>query len=133
MAVLPIDAQITFLSTDNLDDTADFYERLFRFPLALDQGACRIYQVREGAFLGFCERQAPPADHQGVIFTLVSDQVDEWHRHLAALGVPIEKEPTLNPECQIYHCFLRDPNGYLIEIQHFNDPEWKHVQMDNPA
>jgi catechol 2,3-dioxygenase-like lactoylglutathione lyase family enzyme len=132
MAVLPIDAQITFLYTDNLAGTAEFYERLLGLPLILDQGTCRIYRVREGAFLGFCERQTPPADSQGLIFTLVSDQVDEWYEHLAAHAVPIEKEPALNPEYDIYHCFLRDPNGYLIEIQRFNDPRWKQVHMDNP-
>jgi catechol 2,3-dioxygenase-like lactoylglutathione lyase family enzyme len=132
MAVLPVDAQITFLSTDNLAATAEFYKRLLGLPLVLDQGTCRIYQVRAGAFLGFCERQAPPADNQAVIFTLVSDQVDEWYRHLTAHAVPIEKKPTLNPEYEVYHFFLRDPNGYLIEIQRFNDPRWKQVQMDNP-
>ena len=131
MAVLPVDAQITFLSTSNLAETAEFYERLLGLPLVLDQGTCRIYRVREGAYLGFCERQTPPADNQGLIFTLVSDQVDEWYEHLSAHAVPIEKEPTLNPEYDIYHCFLRDPNGYLIEIQRFNDPQWKHTSGDN--
>lgn len=132
MAVLPVDAQITFLSTEDLAATAEFYERLLGLPLVLDQGKCRIYQVREGALLGFCKRQAPPADHQGVIFTLVSDQVDEWYRHLLANSVPVEKAPAQNPEFDIYHCFLRDPNGYLIEIQRFNDPHWEQVQMDKP-
>jgi len=23
-----------------------------------------------------------------------------------------------------FYCFLRDPNGYLIEIQRFEDPRW---------
>lgn len=133
MAVLPVDAQITFLSTDNLAETAEFYERLLGMPLVLDQGKCRIYQVREGAFLGFCDRQSPPPEDQGVIFTLVSDQVDEWFRHLTAHAVLIEKEPIYNPEYDIYHCFLRDPNGYLIEIQRFNDPHWKHILADNLA
>ncbi|OQY24133.1 MAG: hypothetical protein DRJ03_06405 [Chloroflexi bacterium] len=31
----------------------------------------------------------------------------------------------LNPRYNIYHCFLRDPNGYLIEIQRFLDSAWK--------
>ena len=133
MAVLPVDAQITFLSTDNLAETAEFYERLLGMPLVLDQGKCRIYQVREGAFLGFCERHAPPLEDQGVIFTLVSDHVDDWHRHLTAHAVQIEKEPTYNPEYDIYHCFLRDPYCYLFEIQRFNDPHWKHNLADNLA
>jgi hypothetical protein len=34
------------------------------------------------------------------------------------------KPPTYNERYQIYHLFARDPNGYLIEIQRFEDPRW---------
>ncbi len=34
--------------------------------------------------------------------------------NLAAQGVVFEKPPADNPRYGIYHCFLRDPNGYLI-------------------
>jgi catechol 2,3-dioxygenase-like lactoylglutathione lyase family enzyme len=59
-----------------------------------------------------------------VILTLVTDDVDGWHARLAAKGVTFEKEPAANPEYGIYHCFFRDPNGYLLEIQRFDDPNW---------
>ena len=36
----------------------------------------------------------------------------------------IEKPPTHNPEFAIYHFFFRDPSGYLLEIQRFDDPRW---------
>jgi catechol 2,3-dioxygenase-like lactoylglutathione lyase family enzyme len=39
-------------------------------------------------------------------------------------GVAIEKPPAANPEFEIYHFFFRDPNGYLLEIQRFDDPRW---------
>lgn len=35
-----------------------------------------------------------------------------------------ERDPVHNPEYGVYHCFLRDPNGYLLEIQCFDDPDW---------
>lgn len=54
--------------------------------------------------------------------TLVTRKVDEWHRHLEEKGITIEQPPTHNPRYNIYHLFLRDPNGYLIEIQRFNHP-----------
>ncbi|HEY9804664.1 MAG TPA: VOC family protein, partial [Leptolyngbyaceae cyanobacterium] len=67
------------------------------------------------------ETSTPPPDGKlGVIFTLVTQQVDEWYEYLKKLGVEFEKPPTLNEKYNIYHCFLRDPNGYLIEIQRFN-------------
>jgi len=113
-----------FLATQDLQMTAAFYEKTIGLTLALDQGKCRIYRVADKAFLGFCTKDEIPG-RAGVIVTLVTRDVDEWYQQLQALGVKFEKEPTYNPEYQIYHCFLRDPNGYLVEIQRFEDPRWK--------
>jgi catechol 2,3-dioxygenase-like lactoylglutathione lyase family enzyme len=126
----PIDQQITFLHTDDLAATADFYERVMELPLALDQGSCRIYRVSDGGYVGFCQRSSalnsPPQEASGVILTIVTSQVERWHQDLSDRGVAFEKPPTFNPKYNIYHCFLRDPNGYLIEIQRFLDPAWAH-------
>ena len=119
-----IDAHIVFLATQDLQMTAAFYEKTLGLTLALDQGKCRIYQVADKAFLGFCTKDEIPG-RDGVIVTLVTRDVDEWYRQLQAQDVKFEKEPAYNPEFQIYHCFLRDPNGYLVEIQRFEDPRWK--------
>lgn len=119
----PFDQQVTFLYTDDLAATARFYEDILQLPLTLDQGSCRIYRTSRDAFIGLCERAAPAAP-DGVIITLVSGQVDAWHERLLAYGVPIEKPPTLNAAYNIYHLFIRDPNGYLVEIQTFLDPAW---------
>jgi len=119
-----IDSHIVFLTTRDLQITAEFYERTIGLPLALDQGKCRIYRVAAQAFLGFCAKDEI-TQPDGVIVTLVTRDVDEWYQQLQAGGVQFEKEPAYNPEFQIYHCFLRDPNGYLVEIQRFEDPRWK--------
>jgi catechol 2,3-dioxygenase-like lactoylglutathione lyase family enzyme len=119
-----IDQQITFLMTDDLEATARFYEEVLVLPLKLDQGSCRIYQVSDTGYLGFCQRtgatEAAPAPD--LIVTLVTQEVDEWYRYLKGQGVAFEKPPQTNPKYDIYHCFLRDPNGYLIEIQRFLHP-----------
>jgi catechol 2,3-dioxygenase-like lactoylglutathione lyase family enzyme len=120
-----IESHIVFLATRDLQMTAEFYEKTLGLTLALDQGRCRIYQVAEKAFLGFCLKDDEIPGRDGVIVTLVTRDVDEWHQQLRSLGVEFEKAPAYNPEYQIYHCFLRDPNGYLIEIQRFEDPRWK--------
>lgn len=115
--------QVTFLYTADLSKTADFYESVLGLPLVLDQGTCRIYRVSADGFIGFCARaDAPTTD--SVIFTLVTPAVDIWHRHLCKHGIAIEKPPMLNRQYNIYHCFVRDPNGYLLEIQQFLDPTW---------
>jgi catechol 2,3-dioxygenase-like lactoylglutathione lyase family enzyme len=117
------DSQITFCYTPDLEAAAQFYEDVLGLPLALDQGACRIYRVAKCAYLGFCTRaDAPRPD--GIILTLVTDDVDGWHARLVQRGVEFEKPPALNEKFNIYHCFLRDPAGYLIEIQRFEDPRW---------
>jgi catechol 2,3-dioxygenase-like lactoylglutathione lyase family enzyme len=122
----PFAQQVTFLYTADLDATARFYESVLGLELALDQGTCRIYRVARGAFVGFCRRAEPPATGS-VIVTWVTDDVDGWHRRLVARGVVFEKPPSYNPAYDIYHCFLRDPNGYLLEIQTFRDPRWPAV------
>ncbi len=115
------DQQITFLNTRDLARTADFYERVLGLALVRDQGDCRIYRASDKAFIGFCERTSAPEPH-GVILTFVTDAVDEWYSRLTAQGVAFDKPPTHNPRYRIYHCFLRDPNGYVLEIQRFDEP-----------
>ncbi len=115
--------QVTFLHTKDLAKTAVFYQNILGLKLVLDQGKCQIFQVDQDAFVGFCEH-FKGANPDGVILTLVSDHVDAWHDYLLAQNVPIEKPPTLNETFNIYHIFLRDPNGYLVEIQKFLDPAW---------
>jgi len=124
MTRLPITQQITFLYTRDLAATACFYEQVLGLPLALDQGSCRIYHVCGGGYFGVCQRDDAPERPTGVILTLVTPDVDGWYRHLAQQGVPCERPPAVNPRYNIYHFFLRDPNGYLIEIQRFLDPAW---------
>ena len=125
-----IEGQITFVYTTDLARSVDFYERKLRLPLALDQGRCRIYHVAGSAYIGVCERaagdiQLPPPDKRSVILTLVAEEVDAWFEQLSALGVEFESPPQFNAEYGIYHVFLRDPSGYLVEIQRFEDPRWR--------
>jgi len=119
-----IEQQITFLYTPDLVATANFYEDIMGLSLALDQGSCRIYAITSTSFLGFCVRESTMVENRRVIFTMVTQDVDGWYRMLSERGVLFEKPPEFNPRYQIYHCFLRDPNGYLIEIQRFEDPRW---------
>lgn len=124
MHPLAVDQQITFLYVNDLAATAHFYESVLGLKLALDQGDCRIYQTTGDAFVGFCRRKRPAGRFDAIILTLVVSDVDAWYEELQARGVAFESEPTLNPTYSIYHVFLRDPNGYLIEIQRFSDPDW---------
>lgn len=120
--------QVTFLHTDDLAETAVFYEQILGLERVLDQGACLIFATGSDAFLGFCEsvgsRLGADKTADPVIVTLVSEDVDRWYDYLCQHNIPVEKPPTLNEKFNIYHLFLRDPNNYLIEIQTFLDPLW---------
>jgi catechol 2,3-dioxygenase-like lactoylglutathione lyase family enzyme len=124
MSLSTFTESITFFYTHNLAKTAHFYEQLMGLQLVLDQGDCRIYQVSPGGFIGFCKRGTAPENPEGVIFTFVTENVDGWAARLRANGVLLEKEPAPNPDYNIYNCFFRDPNGYLLEIQRFLDSDW---------
>lgn len=126
----PIEAQITFCYTRDLETAARFYEEGLRLPLVLDQGQCRIYRAAAGAYVGFCLRPEA-AQPQGVILTYVTEDVDEWCARLVEYGAQITKAPAHNPEYRIYHCFLRDPSGYLVEIQRFDDPGWASAEREH--
>lgn len=121
---MAFDQQVTFLYTRDLAASARFYEDVLGLELALDQGACRIYRAAPGSFIGLCQRDDAAENSRDVIVTFVSQDVDGWYAALREKGVAFEKPPTFNPQYNIYHCFLRDPNGYLLEIQRFLSPEW---------
>jgi catechol 2,3-dioxygenase-like lactoylglutathione lyase family enzyme len=117
-----ISQHITFLYTRDLKTTINFYENILGLRLARDQGDCKIYHLCGDSYVGFCERESAPEKPQGVLLTLVTDEVDEWFGKLNGVGIPVDKTPVLNPKYGIYHCFVRDPNGYVIEIQRFEEP-----------
>ena len=129
----PIAQQVTFLYSSAPARSFAFYEDVVGLQLVLDQGAARIYRTGGDAYLGICEtldvQQGPVADRKpgGVIFTLVCRtpaEVDVWHGYLSGRGVAFEKQPMHNANYNIYDCFFRDPDGYLLEIQAFLDPAW---------
>lgn len=124
MKLAHFEQQVVFLQTDNLAQTADFYEQILGLPLVLDQGSCRIYRGGGDGYIGFCHHLAAPREKSDIILTLVTQDVEGWYRHLREKGATFEKPPALNERFNIFHCFLRDPNGYLIEIQRFQDPAW---------
>lgn len=122
-----ISEQITFLYSPVYDESKSFYGDILGLERVLDQGGCCLYRVADGGFLGICEipdQAENEIDHSGIIFTLVTPDVDGWYQHLKAHGVPLERAPVVNDAYRIYHFFLRDPAGYKIEVQRFLDSGW---------
>ena len=116
-------AQITFLPTSDLEQSRAFYERVLGLELVTDQGTCHIYRVTNEAFLGVCVKDVPHST-DGVIVTLVTDDVDDWCDRVTANGGVVDQGPEYSDRFGIYHAFLRDPDGNVLEIQRFDDPGW---------
>ena len=119
MDVVSFDSQITFIYVSDLRRSAQFYGTALGLELVRDQGACLIYQVRAGAYVGLCNHR--PAVPEGMIITLVTDDVDGWAERLRDAGHEVEG-PAANPRFALYHCFVHDPDGHLVEIQRFDEP-----------
>lgn len=122
MSNLAFSQQITFLHTSDLKATWQFYTQVLFLTLARDQATCLIFRVNDGAYLGFCEHIEPIQPGRKVILTLVSNDVEDWYKTLKSRGVDLMDPPKYNPKYQITHFFLKDPNGYWIEIQRFENP-----------
>lgn len=119
------DALITFIYVDDLARSDVFYRATLGLQLVTVQPVCRIYRVAASGFLGVCVHDRPPTP-DGIIITLVRDDVEAFCRDLAGRGVAFEQDPTHSERFGITHAFLRDPDGHLIEIQRFDDPTWAH-------
>lgn len=124
------DALVVFLYVDDLERSAAFYGEALGLPLVLDQGSCRLYRVAPGGFVGVCGSGDRPTTSNGLIVTLVRDDVDAYCAQLVSRGVELEQPPTHNERFGIHHAFLRDPDGHLIEVQRFDDTAWSEPIAD---
>ena len=119
----PFEQQVTFLYVADLNRSTTFYGEQLGLPLVLDQGTCRIFRMSKSAFIGVCEC-ADGALNSSIILTFVTEDVEGTYERLLKEGIEIEKSPQYNERYHITHFFLRDPDGYLLEVQKFHDPAW---------
>jgi catechol 2,3-dioxygenase-like lactoylglutathione lyase family enzyme len=122
---------VTFLYAAEPEASWRFYEEVMGLDLVQDQGACRIYAAGAGteAFLGVCRARAPRASSEpraegGVVFTFVSPDVEGWRDFLQARGVEVPPAVEYSEAYRVTHFFLRDPAGYLLEVQRFEREDW---------
>jgi catechol 2,3-dioxygenase-like lactoylglutathione lyase family enzyme len=114
--------QVTFLPTTDLVAVDAFYGGLLGLPLVRDQDVCRIYETSPGAYLGFCDRgYAVPTEFR-VVLTMIVDDVPGAHAALLARGATPEGPPAHSARYAVTSFFVRDPSGYLVEWQRFDEP-----------
>lgn len=109
-----IESFVTFLPVRDLEATHAFYHGLLGLPLVRDQGRTRIYQVSDGAYLGFTRDDSRARTR--VILSLISDP-DDWYIKLCDAGVKTDAPPRKHPQLGFRHFFAQDPDGYRVEFQ----------------
>jgi catechol 2,3-dioxygenase-like lactoylglutathione lyase family enzyme len=121
---------IIFLKTNDLAETTRFYSEVMNFEFVLDQGDCRIFRTISNSYLGFCLTEESTGSSE-IMITFEVEDVDAARDYFESKGIEIELQPRLNDRFQIYQMFIRDPNGYVIEIQRFLDPHWHAARISN--
>lgn len=136
----PFGGSITFIYTSSWDASRRFYQDDLALTVLFDKGDVLFFALPggRGSTLGLVRQgisaaNPPPCDAQtagrdSVMLCLLTSDVSGWHEKLVKLGHPSVQAPQDNPGFGICNALLRDPGGYLIELQQFLDAS-EHSHM----
>lgn len=113
-----ITSLIHFYGCLDLQKTKEFYVDLCGLTLFKDQGKCHIYALSSTAMVGFCLHLDGTHQEKSPIITFVVEDVSMMHSKM----VEAEKQPSemrINEFFKLEHFFMKDPNGYTVEVQRF--------------
>ncbi|MBN2334556.1 VOC family protein [Candidatus Bathyarchaeota archaeon] len=116
---------LTFFYYKDLAAAAKFYEEVMGFKLVQDQRWAKIFMAAENSYMGCVDGNVgyhKPSDDKPVMLTVVVDDPDAWYTHFKRHGVETLSEPHDDEELKLRIFLLRDPEGYVIEIQKFLEP-----------
>ncbi len=111
---------IPWLYYRDLPKAMEFYEDVMGFEMVVDQGWSKIYRIRDGAYVGLVDERHGyhrASEDKPVILCLNVHDADAWYERLKEKGVELERQPRESERLRIKVFMLRDPEGYVIEIQ----------------
>ena len=114
-----IQSCVTFLPVSDIQKTEEFYTKVVGLTLWDDQGKCKIFNCGQG-YWGFCQYDDGRPLATGVCLSLNMEDtadVDEKFRNVKAAGAEILQKPEHHKNFPVYSCFVKDPDGYLLEFQ----------------
>ncbi|MCK5670245.1 VOC family protein [Candidatus Bathyarchaeota archaeon] len=103
----------------------EFYEKIMGFELVQDQKWAKIFKVADNAYMGCVDGNIGYHKYdptKPVMLTVIVDDPDAWYEHFMENGVETLNKPHDDVELNMRIFLLKDPEGYVIEIQKFNDP-----------
>jgi catechol 2,3-dioxygenase-like lactoylglutathione lyase family enzyme len=113
-----IQSLIHFYGCKDLEVTHHFYSDLLGLSLYKDQIKCHIYSLSSTAMIGFCTHIVVVHQEKSPIITFVVDDVQYMHQLMQHANLQ-PKDIQINKFFKLEHFFMKDPNGYTIEIQRF--------------
>ena len=125
MKNLGIEGVVIFLYYDGLETASNFYREIMNFKLVLNREWVKIYQLKDGAYIGLVKKgkSASPslqrtsnATSKAVMISMMVSDVQSWYRYLQDQKVKLEGEPSLGKDIGRTAFRLWDPEGYVIEI-----------------
>lgn len=119
---LSVSSQITWFYFNNLAEADEFFQQTLRLKPVLDQGWAKIYAVAEKAFVGAVDASQgslQALSEHDVLFTLVVNNVEAWHRHIKASNMTEVTEISGMKDAPIRTFFAKGPGGYVFEFQAF--------------
>ena len=120
-----VDGLLTFFYYKDMARAGEFYEKIMGFELVQDQKWAKIFKVADNAFMGCVDGNIGYHKHdltKPVMLTVIVDDPDAWYEHFKENGVETLDKPHDDVELNMRIFLLKDPEGYVIEIQKFNDP-----------
>lgn len=122
MGAVRAEGLITFFYYDDLERAVRFYSEVMGLELVTDQGWAKIFRVAGEAYVGLVDghrgfHKANPT--KPVMLTIVTSDVDTWYERFTEYGVETFSEPKDDEELGTRMFMLKDPEGYVIEIQKF--------------
>ncbi|MEO0185171.1 MAG: VOC family protein [candidate division WOR-3 bacterium] len=109
---------IIFFKTKDLVKIREFYTKMIGMQIWLEQADCSILK-HGNLLLGFCQREE--IDNQGII-TFCYENTDQVYEMYKKFRLEALAEPMVNEKYKIYHFFIKDPEGRLVEFQSFLEP-----------
>lgn len=117
-------SNIVFFPCKNLMDTQEFYSCVVGISVHRKMDNSIIFDSGYG-YLGFCKYSddRPMANGVCISFNAQSREDVDCHYHRIIQQRPqcIMQPPKQHENFPVYSFFMKDPNGYLVEIQKIDD------------
>ncbi len=120
----PFAQALTFFCARDLAASERFYGETLGLEVAMRTPTAILWRVCDRAFFGVTSGPGREPKPGAAIFELVTEEeaeVGRWHARIAAAGWRTDGAPR-RIGGGVTCFFATDPDGYLVEILHFDDP-----------